>query len=541
MAKKLRLLVIMIFMATIMTSTVYAQTDDYLRVGLGGASPGIHMESASVNVFFNINNHLLNVGYIDGGGTFTISADNLYYVFIENTHGGYDLARSRIWGRRAVPVLLESGTWGVYAGPFTNLAEAQSYALSAGATAIMAPNGRRLALHVGGDMVALFENNMFTPYFADARGGKVNVNGYYYRGLLQAHRTGAGLVPVNRVSMEDYLLSVVPSEMPAGWHMHALKAQAVAARSYAYTRAGVHADRGYDLCNTVCCQVYLGMRQEHERTTEAVKGTRGIMAFHDGEVINAVYSSSSGGVTDDSENVWSAASPYLRGRSDVYDVTGREWTRSFTLTELTRVANANEANIGNVVGVQITGVSATGRVSQLTINGAAGSVRLEREQIRTFFSPAQGGSLYSRNFRMDSYAITAGGMALQRNAGVYVMGAGAPIMPEAGNINVLTNTGATIPAGMSNMLVQTAAGMQSLPMQGSMGANLILGGANIVQITGGFNSTGYVVTFVGRGWGHGVGLSQHGARGMAEAGYTFDQILRHYYTGITLQTRADQQ
>ena len=539
MIKRLKLFTITLLIVTAMKVTVYANMNGYLRVGVGAPASSISIEAASLDVFFILNGRFENMGHIQGSGVFTLSADNFYYIFIEDTNGSYSMALNSALNRDATPVLLERGTWGVYAGPFRSRAEAGNHAF-AQLGAIIEPNGRRLALHSGGQAVALFENYRLIPFFADGRGGRININGSYFRGYLNAHRTGANVTPVNKVSMEEYLYSVVPSEMPAGWHMEALKAQAVAARSYAYTRAGVHSAQGFDLCNTDHCQVYWGMSREAESTTAAVRATRGILAFFGGEVINAVYSSSSGGITDDSENVWITAAPYLRGRSDIYDTTGREWTRTLTLTELTAITRANNYNIGNVVSVQISEISSTGRVHRLTLNGSNGRINLERERIRTFFGPSAGGNLYSRNFRIGSFALTVDGSVLNTGSSnppvVFAMNNIDTSQREMVSLMVLGADGEITPVAGGNMSVQTATGIQPLR---SVGGPPSPSHINNVQVTGGTASSGYTVTFVGRGWGHGVGMSQHGARGMAEAGYTFDEILKHYYTGITLGRRGD--
>ncbi|MCL2565042.1 MAG: SpoIID/LytB domain-containing protein [Defluviitaleaceae bacterium] len=540
MIKKLRILALAIFMIIIMHTTVYANIDGYIRVGVGSSASSISIEAASLDVFFILDGDFENMGNIVGSGVFTISADSSYYIFIEDTNSGYLAALNSASGRNASPVLLERGTWGVYAGPFGSRAEAQNHAFANGG-ALVEPNGRRLALNSGGQVLAVFENYRLTPFFADGRGGKININGSYYRGYLDAHRSGSNITPVNVVNIEEYLFSVVPSEMPASWHMEALKAQAVAARSYAYTTLGAHANQGFDLCNTEHCQVYWGMSRETEATTAAVLYTRGILAFFDGEIINAVYSSSSGGITDDSENVWIAASPYLRGRSDIYDTTGREWTRTLTLTELTAIARANNYNIGNVTSMQITEISSTGRVLRVTLTGENGTINLERERIRTFFGPSAGGNLYSRNFRIGSFALTVDGTVinttLNNTSLIFTMSNTDTSQIEVGHLMVLGADGEIVPIIGRAANVQTAVGVQTLRASG--GSALPPTHINNVQVTGGVASNGYVITLIGRGWGHGVGMSQHGARGMAEAGYTFDEILKHYYTGITLSPRRE--
>jgi len=138
-----------------------------------------------------------------------------------------------------------------------------------------------------------------------------------YRGILEVRASEmGGLIVVNVVHTEDYLRGVVPNELsplafPA---MEALKAQAVAARSYVIHHKGEFAARGYDICATQACQVYRGKSSEHEMTDRAVAQTHGVIATWRGQAINAYYTSTCGGFTEDGENVFDGESiPYLKG------------------------------------------------------------------------------------------------------------------------------------------------------------------------------------------------------------------------------------
>jgi stage II sporulation protein D len=138
-----------------------------------------------------------------------------------------------------------------------------------------------------------------------------------YRGILEV-RAGQGgtLTVVNIVNLEDYLRGVVPNELsPQAFpHLEALKAQAVAARSYALSHRGDYEARGFDLCATQACQVYRGRATEHALTDQAVAETTGIVATYRGRPINAFYTSTCGGHTEDAENMFeSDAAPYLKG------------------------------------------------------------------------------------------------------------------------------------------------------------------------------------------------------------------------------------
>ncbi len=148
-------------------------------------------------------------------------------------------------------------------------------------------------------------------------GDLVTVDGAPYRGVVEV-RGGAGgsLTTVNVLGMEDYLRGVVPNELsPLSFpELEALKAQAVAARTYALRNLGQFAVAGYDICATPACQVYRGQGSEHELADEAVARTRGVAAVHQGALVNALYTSTCGGHTEDVENIFEGdGQPYLRG------------------------------------------------------------------------------------------------------------------------------------------------------------------------------------------------------------------------------------
>jgi stage II sporulation protein D len=136
------------------------------------------------------------------------------------------------------------------------------------------------------------------------------------RGLVEVRAGTSGVTAVNILNLEDYLRGVVPNELSPGLfpQLEALKAQAVAARTYALRNMGQYKDRGYDICATPACQVYRGFGTEHPLTDQAVAETAGIAARHRGEFINALYTSTCGGHTEDGFNMFpSQTQAYLKG------------------------------------------------------------------------------------------------------------------------------------------------------------------------------------------------------------------------------------
>jgi stage II sporulation protein D len=178
------------------------------------------------------------------------------------------------------------------------------------ATFLPAPQAGRLVLLETGEEVevaTIVPAVAASPLYADAAP---------FRGLLEV-RAGAGaLTVVNIVNLDDYLKGVVPNELsPEAYpQIEALKAQAVAARTYALAHLGEYATRGFDVCATAACQVYRGRSSEHPLTDRAVEETRDLLATWQGRPINAYYTSTCGGHTEDAGNVFDGDTPpYLRG------------------------------------------------------------------------------------------------------------------------------------------------------------------------------------------------------------------------------------
>ncbi|MGI9658501.1 MAG: SpoIID/LytB domain-containing protein [Gaiellaceae bacterium] len=213
----------------------------------------------------------------------------------------------------------------------------------------------------------------------------LEVAGRAYRGLLTVHDTADGVLVVNDVGLEQYLYGVVPDEMPPAWELEALKAQAVAARSYALaTRktAGV-----FDAYADTRSQVYGGLASEHPRATQAVEETRGQVVLHGGAVATTFFFSTSGGRTAAVEDVWrgAAPSPYLRAVADPTDAPSpfHRWGPLVLGRRALQRALAEEAPRG-VHDVTITSnpsgrvdlVVMTGKRAQKAIDGATARTKL---------------------------------------------------------------------------------------------------------------------------------------------------------------------
>jgi stage II sporulation protein D len=171
---------------------------------------------------------------------------------------------------------------------------------------------------------------LFASY--DDAKAPVRFNDKPYRGRIEVFANSRGLLTVvNVIGLEDYVRGVVANELSPGGYpaLEALKAQAIAARTYALKNRGQYMSQGFDLLPTTRSQVYRGLGSEQPLSTLAVDETRGMVATYDGQPINALYTSTCGGRTEDAENIFNEAVPYLRARE--CSVEGRAGLASFTI------------------------------------------------------------------------------------------------------------------------------------------------------------------------------------------------------------------
>ena len=193
-----------------------------------------------------------------------------------------------------------------------------------------------------------------------------------YRGSIVANRaTSTSITPVSVLPMESYLRAVVPAEMPASWHPNALRAQAVAARSYAnYDRAHATAGRTWDTCDTTSCQMYSGVPAEYAASDAAVAATAGQTLTYGGTAAFTQFGAANGGWTS------AGSQPYLAARADPYDGAipngANSWTKSITVASI----QARWPSIGTYRQLRIISRDGHGqwggRVLTAAIDGSAG-------------------------------------------------------------------------------------------------------------------------------------------------------------------------
>lgn len=333
--------------------------------------------------------------------------------------------------------------------------------------------------------------------------GETPVNRVYGGTLRLQPNTYGTYTLVNAVPIETYLRGVVPHEIGPGAPVPAIEAQAILARTYALRNLRRFEIDDYELCADTQCQVYRGLTGTAPVTDRAIVATQGQVLTYQNELVDALYSSTTGGVTAPFSDVWNGPDrPYLRSVVDsvtgAWDLTQRplnsegnfrafialnrgfneetwrlfRWSNDSTLTELAQELRTflgrrqhPMAGLNRVTAVRVAERAASGRVQALDIDTDIGVVRLEKDEIvRVLMAPR------SLLFYVD------------------------PIY--------------TAPTAAST---------------GQPTAEPVL--------------TGY--RFVGGGWGHGVGLSQAGSYNLGNLGWSHSRILQFYYPGTTLQPISD--
>lgn len=284
---------------------------------------------------------------------------------------------------------------------------------------------------------------------AKAKNSLLSLDGTPYRGEFSLVRMKgkATLTAVNRVALEEYLYGVVPNEMSPSWESEALKAQAVAARTFALHDIKKHAADGYDVCATTHCQVYRGSKSEHKETSAAVDRTAGEYLAYRGKAIVSLFHAASGGYTENSENVWGKHEPYLRAVAD-YDqkCPDYQWTSKVTLGKLSSALGERAAKIGKIRAIKLSKLSSvpmkaqdrgvSGRVTTMVIEGERGSLSLKGTEVRSLLG------LKSTRFDIDkrtfggsaSEAITIHGYGAGHGLGMSQWGA-KEMAKKAGNKN----------------------------------------------------------------------------------------------------------
>jgi stage II sporulation protein D len=203
-----------------------------------------------------------------------------------------------------------------------------------------------------------------------------------YRGAQVLIRDGSKVLVVNDVHIRHYLYGVVPAEMPTSWRLEAVKAQAIAARTY--TMRNLHPDRDFDLFTDVRSQQYEGQDAETARGQSAVRSTDGRVILYNGQLIDALYHSTSGGRTASNEEAFgSDPAPYLRSVADPHDDLSPVHTWRVTLSNATAQSRLGDLVMGTLQSLSVTQRGPSGRALQVQVVGSGGTRTAAASVIRT--------------------------------------------------------------------------------------------------------------------------------------------------------------
>ncbi|MFH0065790.1 SpoIID/LytB domain-containing protein [Peribacillus sp. NPDC056705] len=360
--------------------------------------------------------------------------------------------------------------------------------IRAGENLTLKVESAKLAVYKGFKKTGSYASFKAIPVKPDA---SLSINGRPYFGSFSFTAEDGYIRPINHVYMEDYLKGVVPLEMPALWHAEALKAQAIAARTYALRHQSTIID------DTFSYQVY-GGAAGHYRTNSAIEQTKGMVIKHDGEIIEAFFSSSNGGMTELNSNVWSSGNPlaYLSIKEDLYDSkTNWEIMLDKQQIDLSKMDLSKPEEWWASVKEKDETVVPKLKV-WLKNNGYANKdIKITDIPLLTFTDEKTGGRVTKGSIQLNFYVrdlVDDRGKLLQQTV-------------------KLTNVAASKIRGMVGQEV-----MKSYLVDHS-------------------STDPSIISIKGLGYGHGVGLSQFGAKNRAEGGQSYQEILGFYYPDTTIE------
>ncbi len=210
------------------------------------------------------------------------------------------------------------------------------------------------------------------------------VNGKKYRGIVEISPADKGVLVVNELPVEDYLVGLINCEISSQWPMEAIKAQAVIARSYAVYQKEARKNAIYHLESTVIDQVYEGCEIEDSRAARGVRETAGEVLTYDNKVIQAFYHSNCGGHTEASENVWGVPLPYLKGVDCVYCLMtpSARWEQTLSLKRIESLLKSNGYQVNGLRDIKAGKKNRSGRVIDLTLFSARGTLTISAVNLR---------------------------------------------------------------------------------------------------------------------------------------------------------------
>ena len=364
---------------------------------------------------------------------------------------------------------------------------------------------------------SIYELSSRTTGFTTTPANNLNIGVFIY------NITGAGVEVINLISLEEYVKGIVPYEVSPNWHDEALKAFSIAARTYALKSVNRHAGAGFMLCNSVHCQLYIGSRRATQKTNAAVDATKDLVLVYNGKIIEAVYHASSGGMTENHNDAWGGEmkEPYLASAAVPYekyadpDRENSFWTNTVSPRELYLYLVGESPQAAKFKGI------INSEIAKIIINERSPSSNYIKSVTVT---DKNGNSVTIRN--SDTIRSAFVKYANSANMDIYKSSKFSCCIISGKNEKALSGD---IQTGVTHILASNG------PTKAVPGDGIVYVLTNNGAYTVKAYSTGTDFVFDGKGWGHGVGLSQWGAQDMAEAGFKYEEILSRFYKGAVIE------
>ena len=346
---------------------------------------------------------------------------------------------------------------------------------------------------------------------------------YRYRGDIEIdiNKEHGKLDIINIIGIEEYLYGVLKKEISPRWPAEALKAQAIAARTFAIFNMDKYIDKGYNICASTNSQAYGGVNHEDPLTNKAVDETRGVIMTYKGNPINAVYHSDSGGYTEDSENVWGSFLPYLRSVESKFEEKvsppHHTWSYSINEKDLTEKLQKQGYKINSVISIEPVKKSEICRTSELVFTSDNNKVI---------------------NMKTNDFRSLMGAELIRSTLfNIKTIGKESNIITEEAEDKKEIEDKEGQEKSIKEILEQKKDWtikellelMKKNKEEREEGKEVEVLKVEIVK-----SNIPLTFIFSGSGNGHGVGMSQWGAYGMALQGYRYQDILKYYYQGINI-------
>ncbi|MBO5142513.1 MAG: SpoIID/LytB domain-containing protein [Clostridia bacterium] len=459
-----------------------------------------------------------------------------------------DIRIGLFYGSKAVDTLRLSSPGGIEIGTMSDGEFKYSYEVGKDEELIITKSDEDGAVYIKGfGEIGSYDE---FPYFKSVEESNkclIEINGTTYRGNVEIKRfSDSDMTVINHLSMQEYLYGVVPREIGGNSPIEAVKAQAIVARTYAAKNYGRRDGWGFDLYPTVDDQAYGGYEWENINSNRAVDETDGQVIVYDGELIGGYYFSTSGGYTENSENVWGGKLDYLKAVPDCYEpeIDGNTtWEVEFTASEIKNKLAKNGINVGEIIDLEPIEYTDAGRVLRLKIIGTDGETTLTKSNTRTYFGLKS--QWYTINdiapqavkYEVDDLPIKNSSKEeeieddyqkedvenVEENEKENEEDDYIAIKPEYSNDEEKV-TIKDEPKEMKPLLKKIVDFISRNKVE-----NEEIETKEVEYKAVRNNAT---FTFRGRGWGHAVGMSQNGAKGMAEEGFSCEEIITWYYSGV---------